>query len=540
MSCVRRFLGWLLLVTFLGGVGFGVFHFVRYRPRFTIPELLFVEHLSADGSRLVTIKPPGLNRANVRGPVQVWDTHGGRLLNEFFGDAPAWFEFSPDSQTVAAGLDDGTLHLIDWRSGRDWRIDDVRLTPLTERPPWPRHWFSRRGRWLYVDSVVDTPGCIIDVASRRVVLRMHEQLLHFNNDERFAFVRSGAEIDVWDVQAAKKVASLATKSDWLTESPDGRALLTRRVLTPPTPVDAAAVHGIDVLDLATLKPRFHRELSPPGYWQASYSPDSRTLALWNGSDLALIDANTGRLVDTREMEQCELADFSADGSLMFMRHGRQFDERLTMIDAATGRVLWQKAGRSSREFIGEAGIAHQERGKPVQLIDARSGEVMAIIPNSSAARGDAELWNHAWILDFVQTSDRRHFVFAGRQRRNREPHFWDKWLEKWSPNMFGDDVPALVIMESATGQELLRLANAGNQPIWLKLSDDAGTLVTVDAFADGRRCVRVWDVQPTRAWLWAIGVTAATGIGLLAFRWAWRLRKARKTASKPISLPSIA
>jgi WD40 repeat protein len=355
MSRVRRCLNWAVFLGFFTTVGVGVFHFVRYRPRCTIPELLFVEHLSADGSRLVTIKPPGANRVNTRGPVQVWDTHRGRVVNEFFGDAPGWFELAPDNKTITAGLDDGTLRLIDWRSGHDWQIEGVKLAQLPERPPWPRHRFSARGRWLYVDAAGEKPTCIINVATRKVVLRLNEKFLNFNTDDRLAFVRSGADIDVWDLEAVKKVASLAATSDWITESPDGSALLIRRVLTPPTPADTPPVHGVDVWDLVTFAPRFHRELSPAGYWNARFSPDGRHLALWCASDLALVDAVTGRRAGSHAVQHGHDGCFSADGSLWLLLHGSQMKERVTMIDVATGRVLWEKPDGARDVFLAPTG-----------------------------------------------------------------------------------------------------------------------------------------------------------------------------------------
>jgi|GEM_PF-6030087 len=91
-------------------------------------------------------------------------------------------------------------------------------------------------------------------------------------------------------------------------------------------------------------------------------------------------------------------------------------------------------------------------------------------------------------------------------------------------------------MESATGRELFRVINAGNQRH--RLSDDASTLLTGDTFDDGRRMIRVWDVRPTRAWLWAVGMVAGTGLGLLALRWVWRKRAAHKAAGKRTPLPA--
>jgi hypothetical protein len=172
---------------------------------------------------------------------------------------------------------------------------------------------------------------------------------------------------------------------------------------------------------------------------------------------------------------------------------------------------------------------HQELDK-VALLDAASGERRGARPLDITTSDKAPFQTNAieaYLL--MQTSDGSHFVFGGRQRRNREPHLGEAWLEEWFPNVFGDDVPALVVIESATGRELLRLANAGNQSLWLKLSDDASTLLTVDVFDDDRRLVRVWDVRPIRAWLWAGGVVVGMALGLFVLRRVWRQRAAHKS-----------
>src|SRR5262245_32889705 len=130
MRYVRRLLHWTIFFGFLWAVGFAVFQFVRNQPRFTTSDVLFLQHLSADGSLLVTT-PWFVGQEHELGPLQVWDTRRGRLVREFFPNAKnAWFTMSPDGATFAAGLDDGTLWLVDWQSGQIWRVDDVDLGPL--------------------------------------------------------------------------------------------------------------------------------------------------------------------------------------------------------------------------------------------------------------------------------------------------------------------------------------------------------------------------------------------------------------------------
>ena len=81
------------------------------------------------------------------------------------------------------------------------------------------------------------------------------------------------------------------------------------------------------------------------------------------------------------------------------------------------------------------------------------------------------------------------------------------------------------MLETATGRELFRLLRHGWQA--RLLSDDASTLLTVDAAdgdAENRFIVRIWEVRPTRAYLWAMGAALATGMVLrMSARFAKRI-----------------
>jgi hypothetical protein len=233
-------------------------------------------------------------------------------------------------------------------------------------------------------------------------------------------------------------------------------------------------------------------------------------------------------------------EFSPDGALwtyQWMRDDAYY-ERLA-VEVKTGRILWQRVcDGSTLLFAGNTGIAldRESFNKPVQLIEASTGTAKATVPlDFQTTNFDGmKATGHPPQL----TLDGRHFFIRGFQTRNRSVLFWEAWLEQKWPEIFGVSGEGVLVMESATGRELLRLNNRGHDGCML--AEDGSTLLTLDSEGFGRTsAIRVWDVQPTRAWVWAVGAAVATGFGLLALRWAWRRRKARKTMSKPVSLTSI-
>jgi hypothetical protein len=201
--------------------------------------------------------------------------------------------------------------------------------------------------------------------------------------------------------------------------------------------------------------------------------------------------------------------FSPDDSLVCLVHGVDRDKdaaTLTMFDAATGQVLWERRAYGTTMFARNTGMLLQQEDftKSPRFLDARTGEVKATMP-----------------LDFLTgycvpelTSDGRHFVIGGRQQRTGEPCFWEAWLENRWPELFGNGLPGALVMESATGRELYRTVNSGDYSY--ALSHDASTLITVDRWDKGSStmAIRVWNVRPTTAWLWALGLALGTGCAL--------------------------
>ena len=534
MTILRRILGWAFFLGVLGAVGFGVFHFVRYRPRCVIGGSFLTTHLSSDGSKLWTLMKKNYVRY---GPAQAWDTHTGEVTQELLGDVKVTYDQSSgDGRHLAVKLDDGTLRLIDWHIGKDMLMDELRnLLPIH---------FSSKGRWLHLVADVDKPSFVVDVASGKVALRLESGSASFSNDDRLLF---GLEF-VWNLKSNKKVLDIRMET-YSPMSPDGQLLLLLE-RSAPRPLEAKVgskepgfvlqARAVDLWDLTALKPRFHRDLARVGALHAAFSPNSRYLAMWlveeqHQSDLEMLDTATGKLVWSYPMkggQRGSVCGFSPDGSLWSFLH--KVDEKnltATMFDVSSGRVRWERPSVERKMyFAGETGIVlHQEdTSKPLLFLDARTGEQKAMAPR------DFPTFNYHPAL----TPDGRHFLMRGMQKRNRQPYFWEPWLEKRWPDVFGDNLHGVLVMESATARELFRVVKLERQAF--VLSEDASTLVAIERVEvpGDRVVIRVWDVRPTRAWLWAGGMAGVTGAVLIFLRWAWRMRPRRESVIPQRPFPS--
>ena len=526
MSRVRQILAWTIFLGSLAAVGFGVFHFVRNRPRFVVEGPASHLQLSADGARLAVLEwtqPKG-----GRGPWRVWDTRRGRVVHELFGDAAVrHFEVSPDRRHLAVMLNDDDLRLVDWLTGEEQQLPVGRLRNFE---------FSPQGKWLFVGGSQEednfaTPGqfpglsdrqFVFHVADKQLALQLEETFFH-SGDERFLFGRKWGDrgtTTIWDLNSRKKVGSLPIEGTDIVVAADQRSLIASHT----------GQRGIEIWDLATSELRFAHE-GERGDVAWKCSPDGKLLALTNKSTVGkveMIDVATGRTLWSDVTVAGLECKFSPDGSLCsHLRRVPGLDRFaqstwiITMFDANTGRVLWERSGGGPDFFAVDGAIVlHQAfRTSPLEFLDARTGQCIATTPI------EVQSWNLAPIL----TPNRRHFLVIGRQRRDREPYFWEAWLEKRWPDIFGDHIPAVSVMETATGRELFRVLRHGWQS--RLLSDDGSTLVTVDSLSDEEKAgfaTCVWDVSPTRAYLWAIGVAAGTGMALFALNRHRRKLKARR------------
>jgi hypothetical protein len=273
----------------------------------------------------------------------------------------------------------------------------------------------------------------------------------------------------------------------------------------------------------------HHELARAGNMEAGLS-DGRLLMMWlrgekKASKLEMIDTATGQRLWTHAMKDGYSYDFSVDGSLCAFVHGAP-KETLTMLDTATGRVLWERPAGGTTRFAKNTGIllSQEDFAKPLLFLEARTGEQKATVPLTFTTA------NYIPML----TPDGQHFVMGGWQARNREPFFWEAWLEKRWPELFGNGSRGAIVMESATGRELLRVLQRDGHSH--ELSADASTLITIEPLDNPATVfvIRVWDVHATAAWMWGVGAALGAGLAgqfiVLPLVRAWQNRKAPKAA----------
>ena len=527
MRFVRRLLGWTLLLGCLAGLGVGVFLFVRHRPRCTIIGPFTTRAVSADGSLLVTMP---LEKPR-RGPVQIWDTRSGRVLHELFADAQIKsFECSPDNRHLALVLSDGLLRLVSFETGEHWCLDMARDVEQFR--------FSSKGRWLLVGAEEGNKSFLIDVPARKVVLDLKGRYAQFTGSDHLLLWRQndGPNTTLWDPVAGRALGELPEAFAHVEVSSDGRVLVAQRSEPAPAPKAPPSegrgpANGVRVVErhdrmikvwaLPEFKERFAHEMPRGGNLQTAVAPGGRRLAVWlhvdkKKSDLEMLDAATGKHLWSLPMTDGGWCMFSPDGSLCYVTHGEP-KGTLTMLEAATGRALWERPGWGTTRFAGRGDILlHQEdQTKPLQFLDARTGQAKITVPLDFTTSNYIPMLNR----------DGSRFVIGGWQRGNPQPRFWEDWLAKWLPDVFGDGLPGVLVMEAATGRELLRVVNRGNETY--VLSEDGSTLITIDPTPGppGTFALRAWDVSPAKAWRGAVGavLAAALVVGLVR----WRLKSAR-------------
>jgi hypothetical protein len=525
MQFARRIFRLALHLGCMSAIGAGVFFYVRAQPRCSFVAADRVIDLAADGSRLLTY----YSHPARGGAWQVWDTYTGQQLFEWASDRDSQcIAFTNDGRHLAVSLETGPLRLFDWQAGQHWDFDE----PL-DLPNGGNIEFSAKGRWLVVHPRGGHPSFLIDVASRKIVRRGSSRSV-FSADERLLFDLTGlGEVTVWDLAENKSRGVLPVRLDGSQHSPDGRLLIERHWDEKTGDQDQ-----IDAWDVATLKLRFRHSLPRAGQLNVQFSSDSRLLAVWHGieprlwdnegqplSDLGIIDTATGKRLWSCGIQRGGECVFSPDNSLVHLVHG--FDDGTpvaTMFDANTGNILWQRTGRGKAYFAQNADmVLHRDNLPiaPIQFLDPRTGAAEASVPLEFQ------------LPDLTPTPDGRYFVIRGHLP-TRQPAAWETWLDQHWPNLLKlnkDPVPAVIVFETATVREVFR--TVGRDETLATLSADASTLVTVESVDDGLREPRVfdvWDVQPTKAWLWALGVALAAAIvWQIGVRLVQRFRK-RKAA----------
>jgi WD40 repeat protein len=516
-------LRWGLFLAFLVALGAGVFLQVRHRPRCVIRQELEIMQLSADGKQLLAgsdVKSNPRAAPSDKATIAVWDLAQGRqervLLEQTGWD---FLALSPDGRLLAAPPGDGTVRLIDWRRG-EHRILRVNL-PANE----PQLAFSPKGRWVYRRL---PPHAIIDVAAGKLALsREQGDIIGFDAAEECAWFREDRRISIWSLRTGERQAELA-RDDSFNPVPwdetEHRPLFGVEHYEEQVGAGAPqAKFRYAWWDLETRQKRVSPPLpTEPGRVRI-LAANADYCVVENFEERAkvrldVLELATGRIAIASRLTHSGEAIFSPDGTYLCVRDA--MTSALTMFELPSGRTLWHKAGVGYAAFAGATGVvrASGDMEGGFQGLDVRTGALVWAAPA------------HGLFMDFMtSTADGLHVVALYQQQN--QPRFWDPWLEWLWPEAFEGPRFHTLVFEASTGRELLRLRNHVAEGY--VLSEDASTLVTQNSGPDRQApTIRVWDVHPRRAWMWAIGSAVATGVGLLALRRGWRSWRARNPASR--------
>jgi hypothetical protein len=290
--------------------------------------------------------------------------------------------------------------------------------------------------------------------------------------------------------------------------------------------------GFELWDVRTRKRALRIESSSYYCPAILVSPDSERVAVWHegwhsSGEVALYDATGAKLFSVRR-DGVWGAQFMADGSRLLLVHNNgemgEADE-ITMLDVAARKLLWE-ADACENVFCGASGDVLQATSKgTLQLLDGRTGEV-----RRSLASG-LVLLSHLNTL----TPDGRRAALGGRYLE--EQNSLENLLAKWLPSVFSDNKDVILVTEMTTGEVRLRLRIADIEETVPALSDDGGTIVTMQN--GDSLTIRVWDVDPHRAWLWTFATTGS--LVLIALAWAkWRARRRLKRGERDRKSPVAA
>jgi len=432
----------------------------------------------------------------------LWDAHTGEQLFELNQLGMINSVQSNDGRFIAMFREDERPRLVEWQTGEHWDFEKFTCNFME---------FTAKNRWLICRD--DDLNCLIDVAARKIVKRS-KSTMTISGDERFLFLAEGPEyqVSVWNLDETQPCGVLPlTRTDWQV-SHDGQ------LLVEPLYDENDGQTGVNIWDVAKRERRFKHLVPKPGWVLTKISPDGRRLAVWSQLEqrktwlLEIIDVNTGNVlgnVKTPHRPNEERFRFSPDSRLLSFVT-RKF---AGMADAESGQVLWQRhIYYSSDLFAKNADIMlrQDEPNKWADFIDTRSGKFKAAIPVTFY---DDEM---------TLTPDGRHCVISGKRYRNDPPRPWERWLDTHCPWLLNSEAACVVVMETATWRELFRTVNRGEIG---HLSADGSTLATSENLGTSENAgpvvVRIWDLSPAKAYLWAIGAALATALGICSSRKFW-------------------
>lgn len=241
---------------------------------------------------------------------RLWEVASGKELPVIDGlaDKLTPIAISPDGKQALTDSGDGTLRLLDVRTGRPGQ----RFAGHPERVSSAR--FSHQGHYV-VSVCIDQSARLWDVATGKELLRLDQQpasvqSVSFSADDRIVLTTdTDGTVQLWDVRSAKPLRRFpeAAAAGAAMLSPDGRRLFTLRSSKLGQFWNAET--GMALSTVAASSHPFNSIV---------FSPDSRRL-------LTSSDDNTARLFDVETGQQlCQLVSFT-DGTWTVTDPAGRFD-----------------------------------------------------------------------------------------------------------------------------------------------------------------------------------------------------------------------
>lgn len=520
--------------------------------------------------------------------LEVFDTKTGNVVYtvENFAAESDWggitIHQSPDHRYFVGNRTESSV-LVDWQAGQHWTIETgrkVRRDPQTgelsmrhEREdaltgdsmtieigadcrsiPWS---FSPNSRWL------TSSGQVLDPATRQVV-RSFSSLQGFTRKDSQALVILSGEklaLCLWDMDNHRVAWTVPTDlldNSWrgFLTSDDGRWLVIADTSKNENDLDRPHINSdrelrfrsAEVWDLFNKKRKLHLVEKDRRAHYLLLPRDGSRLAVWAKGDnefaLSLIDLDAdgdeltrplrsplrikhqgqiGRVPDAQWGLFAPRNDLFAFAQFYEGNQGQL--SAFTMCDAATNRELWLTRSHCMLDFSpnGKWVSCAQSHGSIKEKLDARSG----------ISQGKSY-----WSQGESQSRDGQLAIGDGENHGLPEGAFWD-WIREHLPPWLLPSNDSVTVVETETGRERLRvrlddqyatrLDAAQASTHMTLLSGDGSALMSVyqgfdNAGHEGGALVRVWDVNPHRAYGWSIASSVALGIVLLLFR-HWRLRR---------------